>query len=148
MPTAEAVAESVRRRFPEGVTIGVIGPRRLSARATRTVLYKLCEFLKDGMGFQHVTCVTGVDRLDHLEVVYHISSYASELLIEITVDVPTDDPVVDSITPLWGGANWHEREAYDMFGIRFNNHPRMERILLPESYEYFPFRKSFRLKER
>ena len=58
-------------------------------------------------------------------------SYSNNMTVEIVVDLPHDDPEVDSVTPLWEGANWHEREAYDMFGIIFKGHPRLERILLP-----------------
>ncbi|HOQ25301.1 MAG TPA: NADH-quinone oxidoreductase subunit C, partial [Methanomassiliicoccaceae archaeon] len=57
------------------------------------------------------------------------------------VDLPHDEPVVDSVTPLWGGANWHERETYDMFGIIFKGHPNLKRLLLPEDYKFFPMRK-------
>jgi len=143
-----AIVDLVRNRFPEGVTIGGIGPRRIIARVDRAALYKLCEFLKSGLGFEHVSSVSGVDRVDRFQVVYHISSYANRCLLEITVDLPTDDPEIDSIAPLWGGADWHERETYDMFGIRFRNHPKMERIFLPEDTQYFPFRKDFKLGRR
>ena len=85
----------------------------------------------------------GVDRVDKFQTVYHITSYSSNFVAEITVDLPHDDPQVDSVTPLWEGANWHERETYDMFGIIFNNHPRLERILLPEDVRYFPMRKDY-----
>ncbi len=143
-----AIVDLVRGKFPEGVTIGGIGPRRINARADRAALYKLCEFLKGDLGFEHVSSVSGVDRVDLFQVVYHISSYSNRCLLEITVDIPTDDPEIDSIAPLWGGADWHERETYDMFGIKFRNHPRMERIFLPEDTHYFPFRKDFKLWRR
>jgi NADH-quinone oxidoreductase subunit C len=146
--TEEDVVEAVKKTLPEGVTIGVIGPRRITARSTRSVMFKLCEHLKNQLGFEHVSCVSGVDRLDHMEVVYHISSYANQCVIEITVDIPNDNPEVDSIAPLWGGANWHEREACELFGIRFRNHPKMERLLLPSDLTYYPFRKEIRLRGR
>lgn len=146
--TEEDIVETVKKTLPEGVTIGVIGPRRITARSTRSVLFRLCEHLKNQLGFEHVSCVSGVDRLDHMEVVYHISSYANQCVIEITVDIPNDNPEVDSIAPLWGGANWHEREAYELFGIRFRDHPKMERLLLPSDLTYYPFRKEIKLRGR
>lgn len=82
--------------------------------------------------------------MDRFQVVYHITSYVNKITIEIVVDLPHDNPEVDSITPLWGGANWHEREAYDMFGIIFKNHPKLERILLDEDVQFFPMRKDFK----
>lgn len=143
--TEEAIVDAVRKAFPEGVTIGGVAPRRIFARADRAIIYKLCEFLKNQLKFDHVSCVTGVDRIDRFQVVYHLSSYENRCVLEITVDIPRDDPEIDSISPLWGGANWHERETYDMFGIRFKNHPRLERIFLPEDTQFFPFRKDFKL---
>lgn len=146
--TEEDVVEAVKKALPEGVTIGVIGPRRITARSTRSALFSFCERLKNQLSFEHVSCVSGVDKLDHMEVVYHISSYANQCVIEITVDIPNDDPEVDSIAPLWGGANWHEREACELFGFRFRNHPKMERLLLPSDLTYFPFRKEIKLRGR
>ena len=69
-------------------------------------------------------------------------------MAQITVDVPRDVPEIDSIAPLYGGANWHERETYDMFGIIFKGHPRLERILLPQDYTFFPLRKDYEVGRR
>ena len=100
--------------------------------------------LKDELDFEHVSCVTGVDMKTHFQTVYHISSYQNKVVTEITVDnISRDQPEVDSIAPMWGGANWHEREAYDMFGIVFKGHPKMERLLLADDFEFFPMRKDF-----
>ncbi len=109
--------------------------------ADRSVLYKFCAFLKDQLTFDQCSCVAGVDRCDRFQTVYHIASYTNDCTIELTVDVPRDDPKIDSVTPLWAGANWHERETYDMYGIIFTNHPKLERLLLPEDYKFFPMRK-------
>ena len=89
----------------------------------RSVFLELCKKMKDEMEFEHCSSVSGVDMKTTFQVVYHISSYANKIVAQITVDVPRDDPEVDSIAPLWGGANWHERETYDMFGIIFKGHP-------------------------
>jgi NADH-quinone oxidoreductase subunit C len=63
--------------------------------------------------------------------------------LNLKVVVPYDNPVLDSVTCVWQGANWHEREVYDLFGIEFRNHPDLRRILLPEDFEGFPFRKDY-----
>jgi len=144
----EAIVEGIKESFPVGVTVGVVGLRRIVARVTRSTVFRFCEHLKNKLSFEHISCLTGVDKVDHLEVVYHISSYANGCVIEVTVDVPSDDAEVDSVTALWGGANWHEREAYELFGIQFKNHPKMERLLLPSDYGYYPFRKEFKLRGR
>lgn len=128
--------------FPSGVKIlDRTKPRMIFTTADKEVLYKYCQFLRDQLGFDQCTCVSGVDRCDRFQSVYHLASYTTNLLVEIVVDLPHDNPEVDSVTPLWGGANWHEREAYDMYGIIYKGHPRLERILLPEDYKFFPFRK-------
>jgi NADH-quinone oxidoreductase subunit C len=141
--TVEAVAKALQDKFPAGVVVTKQAQRRVYVRVDKDVLYRVCEVLKNELSFEHVSCVTGVDRKDRFQVVHHISSYANRIVIEITVDLPHDAPEIDSITPLWGGANWHERETYDLFGIVFKNHPRLERILTPEGTDFFPFRKDF-----
>lgn len=119
-------------------------PRRIYFTADKDSILRLCTFLRDELNFEHCSCVSGVDRIDCFQVVYHITSYVNKITIEIIVDLPHDNPEVDSVTPLWGGANWHEREAYDMFGIIFKNHPKLERILLDEDVQFFPMRKDFK----
>jgi NADH-quinone oxidoreductase subunit C len=109
--------------------------------ADKDSLLKLCTFLKEQLGFDHCSLVSGVDRCDRFQSVYHICSVPSKLTVEIVVDLPHENPEIDSITPLWGGANWHEREAFDMFGIIYKDHPKLERLLLPEDYSFFPMRK-------
>ena len=87
----------------------------------------------------------GNDLRRSWEVFYHISSYRNRCIIQIRCELPRNDPSVDSLSLLWGGANWHERETYDMYGIVFNNHPKLERVLSPEGTDFFPFRKDFKL---
>ena len=115
-------------------------------RVERSSILKLCRLLRDSHKFNHLSLITTVDWDDRFELVYHLFSYPYNCAAEIKVDIPRDDPKVDSVTPLWGGANWHEREAYDMMGIVFLNHPDLRRILLPQEYEYFPLRKDFKME--
>jgi NADH-quinone oxidoreductase subunit C len=140
--SVDAMKAKIATEFPTGVKItDRVAPRRIYAAADKEVLFKFCQFLKDQLKFDHMSCVCGVDRCDKFQTVYHITSYLNECTMELTVDLSRDNPEVDSITPLWGGANWHERETFDMFGIVFKGHPKMERILLPEDYQFFPMRK-------
>ena len=81
-----------------------------------------------------------------MQVVYFITNYFSSITIEIRVDVPNDDLHVPTVALVWQGANWHERETYELFGIIFDGHPKLERLLTPSSYEFFPFRKSYKLR--
>lgn len=140
--TIEQVKSGISQAFPTEVRFdSKAKPRRLFMSADKEVLLKLCTLLKDQFGFDHCSLVSGVDRCDRFQSVYHISSFSNNITVEIVVDLPHDNPEIDSITPLWGGANWHEREAYDMFGIIFKGHPNLKRLLLPEDYTFFPMRK-------
>ncbi|OGS42197.1 MAG: NADH dehydrogenase, partial [Euryarchaeota archaeon RBG_16_62_10] len=107
-------------------------------------LFKACTHLKDRLGFEHLSMISAVEYENRFEVVYHIASYRNRVLLELVVQTPKDDPSVDSVSLIWGGANWQEREAYDLMGVRFINHPRLERILLPKDYLYHPLRKDFK----
>ena len=138
----DQVKSMIAQEFPSGVKFDQkTRPRRLYLSVDKDVVFKFSQYLRDQLGFDHCSCVSGIDRCDRFMTLYHIVSYSSNITIEFTVDLPHDNPEVDSVTPLWGGANWHERETYDMFGIIFKGHPRLERILLPEDYQFFPMRK-------
>lgn len=140
----EQIAQAISDAFKQGITSIEVAPRRVFINVSKDILLELCNKMKDDLGFEHVSCVTGVDMKTHFQVVYHISSYQNKVVVEILADnIDREKPEVDSITPLWGGANWHEREAYDMFGIIFKNHPKMERLLMPEDFQFFPLRKDF-----
>jgi NADH-quinone oxidoreductase subunit C len=117
-----------------------------SMRCERGSILKLSKMLSERYGFEHLSLITTVDRIDGFELIYHITSYQNHCMLEIRVEVPKSDPKVPSVTPVWGGANWHEREAYDMMGIVFEGHPDPRRILLPQDYLYFPLRKDFKME--
>ncbi len=116
----------------------------LRAKIERYELVKACRFLRDSLGFEHLSMISAVEYDNRFEVVYHIASYQNKLLLELITHTPKEDSAVDSVSSVWGGANWQEREAYDLMGIRFNNHPKLERILLPKDYLYHPLRKDFK----
>jgi NADH/F420H2 dehydrogenase subunit C len=121
--------------------------RRIWVEIKRENLVEFCRFIKE-CGFEHLSCILGVDRGGDLEVVYHLWSYIERRMISVKVRVPSDDPVVDSITGIWSAADWHERETFDMLGIVFRGHPNLKRIFLPENFEDFPLRKDFKLEEK
>ncbi|QLH74625.1 MAG: NADH-quinone oxidoreductase subunit C [Methanomassiliicoccales archaeon] len=140
----EQIAEAINSAFPQGITSIEVAPRRIFLTISKDILLDLCKKLKNELGFEHVSCSCGVDMKTHFQVVHHISSYQNKVVAEIVVDnISKDKPEVDSITPLWGGANWHERETYDMFGIIFVGHPKLERLLMADDFQFFPLRKDF-----
>lgn len=97
-----------------------------------------------------LTDLTAVDRFPaepRFEVVYLLTGYAPPVRLRLKARLSGEAPVIASVTGLWPGANWLEREVYDMFGIRFEGHPNLTRILMPDDWEGHPLRKDFPLTE-
>ncbi len=139
------IISDLKGKFPD-VDVKLKQKGRLEcSKFPREKIVEFCSYLKDSLDFGHVTCVAGNDLKRAWEVIYHISSYKNRCMIQIRSELPREDPSIDSISNIWGGANWHERETYDMYGISFNNHPKLERVLTPEGTDFFPFRKDFKL---
>jgi NADH/F420H2 dehydrogenase subunit C len=115
----------------------------LGLEIERTNLVAVCRFLRDQLGFDLLSCISGVDMLDHLETVYHVRSIARGQLLQIKVRLDHEKPEVDSVVSVWPTANWLERETYDLFGIKFSGHPDLRRMLLDDEFEGYPLLKDF-----
>jgi NADH/F420H2 dehydrogenase subunit C len=109
----------------------------------REHLVAICRFLRDQLRFDLLSCVSGVDMLDHLETVYHLRSTLRGQLLQLKVRLDHEKPEVDSVVSVWQTANWLERETYDLFGICFTGHPDLRRMLLDDDFEGYPLLKSF-----
>ena len=145
-PTTEQIISSVESKFQGKVTVLKTAARRVYMTCGRETIHELCKYAHDVLNFEQASSVCGVDWVDHMQVVYHLSNYFNGCMIEITVDVPNEDPHIDSVALIWEGADWHERETYELFGIIFDGHPKLERLLTPQNYEFFPFRKSYKMR--
>lgn len=112
-------------------------------------LLPMMKFLRDEAGFEllvDVTAIDGGERRPRFTMVYHLLALVNPHYLRVACDLPdAENPVAPSLVSLWPGANWHERETYDMFGIRFDGHPDLRRILMWDGYPYFPLRKEFPL---
>lgn len=100
--------------------------------------------------FDMLSCVTGIDNgpaAGTLEIAYNLYSIPYNLHLMLKVTLPRDNAEVDSLAGIWKTAEWHEREVYDMFGVRFRNHPDLRRILLPADWEGHPLRKDYKQQE-
>jgi NADH/F420H2 dehydrogenase subunit C len=115
----------------------------LNLEVDRTHLVAVCRFLRDQLNFDLLSCISGVDMLDHLETVYHLRSLTRGQLLQLKVRLDAEKPEVDSVVSVWPTANWLERETYDLFGIRFTGHPDLRRMLLDDDFEGYPLLKSF-----
>ena len=106
---------------------------------------RVCLLAKDDprMGFPQLLCLSCVDYLDHLEMVYFLHSLSPEKTLCVKTRVPCDDPRLPSVTDVWRAAEWYEREAHDLFGVVFDGHPDLSPLLLYEEFEGYPGRKEF-----
>jgi len=101
-------------------------------------------YLRDHLEFDMLSSISGVDMMNHFEVVYHLRSIKNNWLMQLKVKLPPNEVEVESVVSVWTTANWHERETFDLFGIVFTGHPDLRRILLDDEFEGYPLRKSFR----
>src|SRR5437763_9422184 len=115
----------------------------LALAIDRPHLVAVCRFLRDQLAFDLLSCISGVDMLDHLETVYHMWSTTRGQLLQIKVRLDHEKPEVDSVVSVWPTANWLERETYDLYGIKFAGHPDLRRMLLDDDFVGYPLLKSF-----
>jgi NADH-quinone oxidoreductase subunit C len=130
----------------------VIGVTHYAGETTIEVkasaIVQVCQILKEKFGFTYLADLTGIDYYtDSLRfgVAYNIVNMEAKKRLRIVVKVDEHEPTVASVVKVWTSANWFEREAWDMVGIRFAGHPDLRRIYMPEDFEYFPLRKEFPL---
>ena len=114
----------------------------------RENLQRMAEFLVNdpGMRFAFLSDITAVDKFPlepRFELNYHLLSLERRARLRLKVRLAGQDPVVPSMVPVWPAANWHEREAFDLMGIRFEGHPDLTRILMPDDWEGYPLRKDY-----
>jgi len=112
----------------------------------RTRIAEACRLLKTEGGFDMLTDLSGVDfpgETPRFEVHYLLYSFSCGRRLRLVTGVPEEDPHVDSVSGIWATANWHEREAFDMFGLCFDGHPDLRRILMWDGYPHHPLRKDF-----
>jgi NADH-quinone oxidoreductase subunit C len=105
-----------------------------------------CLFLRDQQAFNFMSDLTCVDLHPlnpRFEVIYHLLSHSKKERVRLKVQLAADDPVVESIVPVWPAADFFEREIFDLFGVRFLGHPNLKRIMLPEEWKGHPLRKDY-----
>lgn len=115
----------------------------------REDIHQVAKFCRDELTFDYLLDISSVDHFGdepRFEVVYELYSMATGTHLRLKMRVSEDDPSVDTVSDIWRAADWHEREIYDMMGLRFTNHPDLRRILMWEGYPYFPLRKEFPLE--
>ena len=151
MPAQESIA-SLQKQFP-----GKIGqPREFRGEHTveidRDIIRAAAAHLKNELGFNYLVDISSVDHFGdepRYEIVYEFCALGGpndRAHLRVKLKVSEDDPTVDSLVPVYQGADWHEREIFDMMGIKFNGHPDLRRILMWDGYPFHPLRKDFPLE--
>ena len=145
------VTRTIKEKFPEYVTDSHAFRGDETVVIKREALLEVAGYLRDGLGFEFLMDLTAVDypgREERFEMVYHFFSLSANLRLRLKAPVGGQNPVIASLTPLWSGANWFEREVYDMFGIKFEGHPDLRRILMYDTFEGHPLRRDYSLDKR
>ena len=111
-------------------------------------LRDVTKFCRDKLSFDYLLDITSIDNFGEeprFAIVYHLYSMRHAAYLRLKLQVPEEINAVDTVSDIWPTTNWHEREIYDMMGIKFNGHPDLRRILMWDGYPYFPLRKDFPL---
>ncbi|MEM1126360.1 MAG: NADH-quinone oxidoreductase subunit C [Bacteroidota bacterium] len=142
------VVEALKSAFGEAIRQVDIYAGETTVLVATDRIVEICRYLKDEQDFDYLSDLAAVDRFteeERFEVFYSLLDMEGRKRIRLKVRCEEDDPTVPSITAVHRAANWNEREAFDMMGIRFDGHEDMRRMFLPEDFEYFPQRKEFPL---
>ena len=141
-----SVAAAVEAFDGDALTGGKHEFGELTLEVAAAKIASVSGFLKYDQQFVRLSSVTAVDRYPaepRFEVVYHLHSLQRNQRLRVKCRIAGGAPEIDSVTGVWRSANWYEREAWDLFGIRFHGHPDLKRIMLPEEWEGHPLRKDY-----
>ena len=141
-----AVAAAVADFDADAVVTGKYDRKELTLEIAPSKIGSVCGFLKYDQKFVRLSTVTAVDRYPsepRFEVVYHLHSIERKERIRLKCRLRGEAAEIESVTSVWAGANWYEREIFDLFGIRILNHPDLRRIMMPDDWEGHPLRKDY-----
>jgi NADH-quinone oxidoreductase subunit C len=154
-PFEKNIVDKITAKFGGRAELAYAKPRRIRFNVKTEAVVDLAKFLRDEVGFDQPISVAGVDypKDSKIEVVYHIGSCSKPELessvFALAVKLPRDDPKTPTLIPVYRGVEYHERETFEMLGVIFTGHPRLEKLLLPEDWaDIPPLRKDFLIKGR
>jgi NADH-quinone oxidoreductase subunit C len=145
----KAIHERLSARLGDKITAANLEVASPFAVVAADAIVEVASFCKSDpdLAFDNLMCLSAVDypkeTPPRMEVVYHLLSYRHDHTFALKVHLPREDPALATVEGVWGVANWHEREAYDMFGIVFTGHSDLRRILLPDDWVGYPLRKDW-----
>lgn len=148
--TPQEIFDDLKKKFGDAVIEFKLDVQQPWIRIAENTANEICRYLRDDerTTFDYMSCLSGVDYNDgKLGAVYHLTSMVHKHKIVLKAICTKENPHVQSVSDIWGTANWHEREAYDLIGIVFDGHPDLRRILLPYDWEGYPLRKDYKVPE-
>lgn len=148
MPTDVEITNAVSSQFPSATPRASLDCPAFNVPAAEAIA--VLQWLRDAQGYDFLMDVTAVDwsaeKSPRFTVVWHLYSSTKHAYVRLAADCASDtEPAMPTATGLWAGADWHERETFDLMGIKFTGHPDLRRILMWDGYPYFPLRKEFPL---
>ena len=147
--TASDLALKLKAQFGDLISAPAEFRGEMTVRVSNAErIAEVCAFAKTSLGFDYLVDISSVDNYGsdpRWTVVYELYGYGHRCHLRLKADVSEEKSELPTVTTVWRGADWHEREIYDMMGIRFRGHPDLRRILMWEGYPYFPLRKDFPL---
>jgi NADH-quinone oxidoreductase subunit C len=140
---------TLRGKFADSIIAVSEFRNEVTVTVRKDAITDICRFLKENLGYNFLIDVTAVDNMGkapRFMMVYHLCSLPKKERLRLKACVDESDPTIDSLFPIWKTANWLEREVFDLFGILFNNHPDLRRILMPTEWVGYPLRKDYPLQ--
>jgi len=131
---------------PAAITDGIFEFGELTLYIDAGKIVDVCRFLKESQSFVRLSSITALDwhpKEPRFEIVYHLHSLERNERVRLKCNVSQENPEIDSVYSVWRGCDWYEREVFDLFGVKFRNHPNMIRILMPDNWEGHPLRKDY-----
>ena len=147
----DSLVSKVKEKFPESILDAATFRGEITLHLRNEDILPVCRFLHDDpeLSFDYLTDLCGVDNYPHeprFQVVYHLCAMKTRVRLRLKVTLVDGVPRIASVVSVWKAANWLEREAFDMFGITFAEHPDLRRILLTPDWEGHPLRKDYPLQ--
>ncbi len=137
------LADKISARFP-GIGINYIRVKRLKVTTSPDQIKEVALFVRDQLGFDHISCVSGTDWIakNEIEVIYFVGSVSTpgleDIIIALAERPKRDNPLVPTLIDVWTGVDYHERETHEMLGVNFQGHPNLKHLLLPEDWSDIP----------
>lgn len=145
---ANTMIDSLSTQFPDDIYDTKVESKiRIFAKVKPENVRDVCKYLKENLSFGHLCCEFGVDfpGRNEIEVVYVIGSYDHSVVLTLKALLPRDNPEIESVVSVYWNANWYERETYELFGVKYLNHPDLRPLVLPDDMlGEWPLRKDYK----